>query len=135
MEIAKIKFTPPLYTEVIHLNSGYKMITDAPKDNNGEGKSLSPTDMLSTSLASCMMTIIGIQCKKRRLEIQSMEALVSKTMNDHPRKVLEIGVLLKISIEKLDQSIRLKLEELAKNCPVALSLSKDLKQNIKFEWM
>jgi hypothetical protein len=49
-----------LRTEAEHLQSGNKLITDAPLDNNGKGEFFSPTDLLATSLGSCMLTIMGI---------------------------------------------------------------------------
>ena len=35
-----------LRTEITHVMSGVKLITDAPVDNHGEGKSFSPSDLL-----------------------------------------------------------------------------------------
>ena len=135
MEIAKIIFKSPLYTEITHLNSETITITDAPKDNNGEGKALSPTDMLATSLASCAMTIIGIQCMKRNISIKSMETSVSKKMASNPRRVEEVWVKIKLSTDQIDSKTQEKIIKYAKNCPVALSLSKELNQKIKIEWI
>ena len=52
-----------LRTEITHVMSGVKLITDAPVDNQGEGKSFSPSDLLATSLSSCMFTIMGIAAR------------------------------------------------------------------------
>jgi putative redox protein len=49
-----------LRTEMTHLKSGIKVITDAPPDNNGKGEAFSPTDLTCASLNSCMMTLMGI---------------------------------------------------------------------------
>ena len=35
-----------LRTEITHVQSGNRVITDAPTDNNGKGEYISPTDMV-----------------------------------------------------------------------------------------
>ncbi|HXB12255.1 MAG TPA: OsmC family peroxiredoxin, partial [Bacteroidia bacterium] len=60
MKTSKIKYLGELRTEAVHLASGSTIITDAPVDNHGKGQAFSPTDLMSTSLASCMITIMGI---------------------------------------------------------------------------
>jgi len=57
---SKVTYTGSLRTESVHLQSGSKIITDAPTDNNGKGEAFSPTDMVANSLATCMFTIMGI---------------------------------------------------------------------------
>jgi uncharacterized OsmC-like protein len=54
------KYIGDLRTSSTHLKSGNSLITDAPTDNNGKGEAFSPTDLLATSLATCMITIMGI---------------------------------------------------------------------------
>lgn len=49
-----------LRTEATHVQSGTKIVTDAPTDNHGKGESFSPTDLVSAALGSCMMTLMGI---------------------------------------------------------------------------
>ena len=56
----KVSYVDPLRTENTHLKSGQTLLTDAPTDNHGLGEAFSPTDLLSTSLAACVMTIMGI---------------------------------------------------------------------------
>ena len=63
MATVKAKYLGDLRLECTHLQSGTKIITDAPTDNNGKGEAFSPTDLCSTSLAACAMTIMGIYAK------------------------------------------------------------------------
>ena len=63
MTTVKAKYLGDLRLECTHLQSGTKIITDAPTDNNGKGEAFSPTDLCSTSLAACAMTIMGIYAK------------------------------------------------------------------------
>ena len=60
----KTKYIGGLRTESTHLKSGNTLITDAPLDNNGKGEAFSPTDLLATSLATCMLTIMGMAAEK-----------------------------------------------------------------------
>ncbi len=43
-----------LNCEAIHLQSGSLIRTDAPLDHCGKGESFSPTDLLATSLGTCL---------------------------------------------------------------------------------
>jgi organic hydroperoxide reductase OsmC/OhrA len=61
MTTSKITYQGDLRTTAIHLQSNNEIITDAPIDNQGKGEAFSPTDLLATSLASCILTIIGIK--------------------------------------------------------------------------
>ena len=54
------KYVGGLSTENTHLQSGNRIITDAPLDNHGKGEAFSPTDLLATALCDCIFTITGI---------------------------------------------------------------------------
>ncbi len=56
-------------TNALHLDSKNQLITDAPKDNQGKGEAFSPTDLMCTSLASCMLTIAAMKAKALGLEM------------------------------------------------------------------
>jgi len=107
--------------------------TDAPKDNQGEGKFFSPTDLVASALGSCMLTIIAIRARTKGIEIGHPQLFIEKEMQAAPRKInrvkIEIAFQEHISIEQ-----RKYLENEAKNCPVALSLSASLEQEIIFRY-
>lgn len=63
MATIKTIYLGDLRTENEHLQSGNKVITDAPTDNQGKGEYFSPTDMLATALGSCILTIMGINAR------------------------------------------------------------------------
>ena len=54
-----------MHTEAKHSISGSVIHTDAPKDHDGEGKDFAPTDLLASSLGTCVITIMGIEAKRR----------------------------------------------------------------------
>ena len=79
-----IKYDGKLRTSAQHLDSGVMINTDAPKDNHGLGECFSPTDMVCTALASCMLTIMAIAVEKRGVNIIDTRACVLKTMQSEP---------------------------------------------------
>ena len=129
--ISKIEYKGELRTEAVHLESGKKIITDAPIDNQGNGEAFSPTDLVATALGSCMMTIMGIVAKREGIKLDGTIAEVEKVMATNPRRICEIKVIIKFN-EKLNRDERDKLERAAKTCPVSNSLSEILKETVEF---
>src|SRR4051794_18286097 len=86
-----------LRTEATHLQSGTKIITDAPTDNQGKGEAFSPTDLLAASLTSCMLTTMAIKAKIANIDIDIDNTLCSTTkiMAANPRRVAEIVISFK----------------------------------------
>ena len=64
MNTFEIKYLGNLRTAATHLDSGSVINTDAPKDNHGFGAAFSPTDMVCSALASCILTIMAIAVEK-----------------------------------------------------------------------
>ncbi|MGZ3933163.1 MAG: OsmC family protein [Bacteroidia bacterium] len=64
MPTSSVKYLGGLRTEATHLQSSTAILTDAPTDNHGKGEAFSPTDLVATSLATCILTTIGIVSMK-----------------------------------------------------------------------
>jgi putative redox protein len=126
-----VNYEGDLRTSSIHLKSQNSLITDAPTDNNGKGEAFSPTDLLATSLATCMITVMGIEARKREIHYEDISAEVEKVMTSSPRKVQAVNIKLKMKGGFSDKE-RTILEHTGRNCPVALSLSEELVQNVEF---
>ena len=129
--ISKVKYKGELRTEAEHLRSGKTIITDAPIDNQGKGEAFSPTDLVATALASCMMTIMGIVAERDGIKLEGTIAEVEKIMAENPRRIGEIKIKIKFS-QKLNRDEREKLERAAKTCPVSGSLNENLKETFEF---
>lgn len=123
-----------LRTEDTHLKSGNKVITDAPPDNNGRGEAFSPTDLVCASLSSCMMTLMGILAEREKIDLTGMTSSITKIMASNPRRIQEIQIVFHHPglVATADQ--RKKLEHAARTCPVALSLSPEIRQTVSFDF-
>lgn len=135
MEKLNIKYEGNLRNTIVHVRSNSEIITDAPVDNNGKGSYFSPTDLLAASLASCILTIIGIAAEKNGFSINGSTADIEKHMQSNPRKVEEIAVNLQLRGQEFDEKQRQIIERAAKNCPVALTLGENVKQRISFTYV
>lgn len=130
----KSYYSGDLRTEAKHLQSGTQMITDAPVDNHGKGESFSPTDLVASALASCMMTIMGIEANKLGIDIRGISSETTKIMQANPRKISKIRIQFSWPDCPLSEAHIQHLKEKALTCPVALSLSEDLKQEVSFDF-
>ncbi len=128
------KYLGGLRTESTHLKSQNTLITDAPTDNNGKGEAFSPTDLLATALATCMLTVMGIYADKNGLNIDGTNCDVTKIMAVNPRRVAEIVIEFNFPKNNFDESQRKILEDAAYSCPVAFSLHPDLKKTVSFNF-
>ena len=118
----------------MHVKSGQKIITDAPLDNQGKGEAFSPTDLLSASLGSCMLTLMGIAAKTHQIDIEGATMKITKVMASNPRKVAEVIIEFTIPGKSFSEKEKKILEKAALTCPVALSLHPDLKQTVHFSY-
>ena len=122
MPTVSCRYSGELRCEATHHGSGAVLITDAPIDNAGKGEEFSPTDLLATSVATCMLTIMGIAAKSRDWSIEGSTAEVDKQMTQSgPRKVEKLRVHLKLP-QHLSNEQRALLQRVAEQCPVKRSL-------------
>jgi putative redox protein len=134
MKTSKIVYQGQLRTECTHLQSGKTIITDAPTDNNGKGEAFSPTDLLATSLGCCMLTIMGIVADRHAINIAGTSIEITKIMKADPRRVGEIIVEFTLPKNNYSDKDKTMLEHAAHTCPVAQSLSAELKQTVIFNY-
>ncbi len=134
MKTSKIVYSGNLRTLSTHLKSGQSIITDAPTDNNGKGEAFSPTDLLATSLGCCMITIMGIVAERHHISLEGTSIEITKIMESNPRRVGEIIVEFTMPKKNYSDKEKELLEHAAHTCPVAKSLSSELKQTIIFNY-
>jgi uncharacterized OsmC-like protein len=134
MTTSNVKYGGNLRTVCTHLKSGREIITDAPTDNNGNGEAFSPTDLTATSLATCMITVMGIAARQRNIEFEGAHAEVTKVMLSDPRRIGKIQIDMKIPDCGYNEKTREILRKTAINCPVAKSLHPDIKIELSFDF-
>jgi len=124
-----------LHCSAVHVPSGTKLVTDAPKDNNGRGESFSPTDLMATALASCMATVMGIVARRKEIALEGMTVTARKYMSeDQPRRISKLELDLRMPLPA-DHSERKIFESAARGCPVHHSLHPDIEVVLNWFWM
>jgi putative redox protein len=131
---SQVIYLGDLRTESTHIKSGEKYFTDAPVDNHGKGEAFSPTDLMTTSLANCMITIMGIAANNHEINIDGARADVTKYMGLDPRRVSQIDITITMPNKTYSNKEKKIIEKAGLTCPVSYSLHPDLVQNIEFIW-
>ena len=134
MNTFEIKYLGNLRTSSSHLDSGSIINTDAPKDNHGLGEAFSPTDMVCSALASCILTIMAIAVEKHHIDIKQTTAIGKKKMGNSPRRIAKIDIDLTFP-KQYDSKTKTILERAAYNCPVHHTLSESVERNISFTYL
>ena len=130
--IIKVNYLGDLRTESTHLDSNHKIITDAPKDNNGLGRKFSPTDLVASALGSCLLTIMGIVAKRHNINMVGSRIEINKEMQDKPRRISKIYANIFMNSDIRYNEIEV-LKRAAAQCPVHRSLSSEIEILINFE--
>lgn len=130
----KTTYLGELRTENIHLQSGSKIITDAPVDNRGKGEAFSPTDLLATALGNCIMTIMGIKAMDNGIDIVGTDIEITKIMANDPRRVGEVVMEFTFPKKGYTEEEKRLIESVAGTSPVPLSVHTNVKQTIRFNW-
>lgn len=130
MDTSTVLYLGHLRTELKHIRSGQLVATDAPVDNQGQGSAFSPTDLMASSLAACMITTMGIVARDKDIPLDGLKARVVKHMASSPRRIARIEVHLELEGTRLDDRQRSIMEHTARTCPVAQSLSPDVVQDL-----
>lgn len=129
-----VEYTGRLRCVSIHEPSGAKLATDAPKDNQGEGASFSPTDLVATALATCVLTTMAIVAKRHEWKLEGATATVVKHMVADPvRRIGKLELTLRMPAG-LDAKARDVLERTAHTCPVHKSLAPNVEIPMTFLW-
>ncbi len=133
---AKVEYNGELRTTCTHLKSGSTFETDAPTDNFGKGERFSPTDLVATALASCILTTLGLHKLTKHIDIVGATCMVEKVMVAQPRRRIgEVNITMsfpKGSIYSAED--RAAIIEVANTCPVIESLHPDCKKGLVIDW-
>ena len=134
MATVQTQYLGQLRTESIHLQSGNKLLTDAPTDNQGKGEAFSPTDLVATAFGACILTIMGISAQTHGFEIEGTEVQTTKVMGTDPRRIVELQTEFVFPHNRYSPKEKKILELTAKECPVFNSLHPDIKKTVSFRY-
>jgi len=129
-----VVYNGELRTTCTHLKSGSNFDTDAPTDNQGKGERFSPTDLLATSLGTCMVTTMAIKSRTMGFDLDGVEIEVLKIMKSDPRRVgaIELTFHFPEKLKNVDEKTKTILKNTGNNCPVMISLHPDV--DVKVDW-
>lgn len=124
---ATIHYEGNLRCNAKHLQSGTVIDTDAPTDNKGKGERFSPTDLVCTALATCMITTMAIKGADKGIELKGTTVDVQKHMLGNPRRIGGIDIVVTYpSSLMLKEEDREFLKETGDNCPVMKSIHPEI---------
>ena len=123
-----------LRTTNTHLKSGSSFETDAPTDNHGKGERFSPTDLMATSLANCMITVMGIKAQSMDFDLDGIKIDVLKIMKQDPRRVggIELTFHIPENLVNIEEKTKVILKNTGETCPVMKSIHPDIE--VKVDW-
>lgn len=131
---SNVIYNGALRTTATHTKSGNSIITDAPTDNHGKGETFSPTDLVATALASCMLTVMGIKANQMELNMEGAKAEITKIMASDPRRIAEVQIKIQMPANNFSDKDKKILEHTARTCPVTNSVSEKMVQAVEFSW-
>lgn len=132
---ATIVYEGDLRCNAQHLQSGSTIETDAPTDNRGKGQRFSPTDLVCTALATCMVTTMAMKATDMGIELKGTTISIQKHMLADPRRIgkIEVQFTFPSSLEIAEKD-RIILQRVGDLCPVARSLSPELAIHTVYSW-
>jgi uncharacterized OsmC-like protein len=128
------QYTGNLKTYTVHKRSGDVIRTDAPTDNQGEGKHFSPTDLLANALGTCIVTVMGIKARAEKISMDGTTFEIHKTMAANPRRIAKVHVRIMMPDVAYSDREKKILEKAAHHCPVVNSLHPDFEEVIEIVW-
>ena len=131
---ASVIYKGDLRCECTHLQSGSSIETDAPSDNRGKGERFSPTDILCVSLATCMITTMGIRASDMNIDLSGAKLDVTKHMLSDPRRIGKIEITLHLPSADLKENDRFILQKIGDNCPVMKSIHPEVIVISEYVW-
>jgi putative redox protein len=115
---------------------GATLRTDAPRDIGGDASAFSPTDLVASGLASCILTTIAMWAERQGLDITGATASVEKHMSvpPAPRRIARLPVTVTIPAGAIPPEMRERAEKIGHACPVHASLHPEVDAPIVYRY-
>lgn len=122
--------------ECVH-PEGATLRTDAPKDIGGDASAFSPTDLVATGLASCILTTMAMWGERHGIDLSGATATVEKHMSQPPapRRIARLPVTVHIPAKAVPGDMRERMEAIGHKCPVHASLHPEVDAPIIYKYI
>jgi putative redox protein len=122
--------------ECVH-PEGATLRTDAPKDIGGDASAFSPTDLIATGLASCILTTMAMWGERHGIDLSGATATVEKHMSQPPapRRIAHLPVTVHIPSKAVPAEMRERIEAVGHKCPVHASLHPEVDAPIVYKYV
>jgi putative redox protein len=112
---------------------GATLRTDAPKDIGGDASAFSPTDLIASGLASCILTTMAMFGERHGIDLTGATATVEKRMSQPPapRRIARLPVVVTLPAS-VPNEMRERLERVGHTCPVHASLHPEVDAPITY---
>jgi putative redox protein len=116
---------------------GATLRTDAPRDIGGDASAFSPTDLVASGLASCILTTIAMWAERHNLSITGATATVEKHMSQPPaqRRIARLPVVVTFPAGAIPPEMRERAERIGHTCPVHASLHPEVDAPIEYRYL
>lgn len=114
---------------------GATLRTDAPKDIGGDASAFSPTDLVASGLASCILTTMAMFGERHGIDLTGATATVEKHMSQPPapRRIARLPVVVTLPTS-VPTEMRERLERVGHTCPVHASLHPEVDAPITYRY-
>jgi putative redox protein len=129
-----IVYLGQLRCKATHGPSKVELVTDAPTDNKGRGESFSPTDIVVTAMVTCQLTTMGIAARRDDVTLNGTKVYAEKHMSTEGSRRIARMVIRMDFPSGIPLDFRPKLEDIARTCPVALSIHPDIRIDQTFSY-
>ena len=122
-----------LKVDLSHHLSQTSLTTAASIEDQGDGSSFSPTDLVAVALGSCILTVLGIVAARHQINLEGTQFTAEKQMSNEPRRIGKIVLNFEMPAGLAPKKRKL-LEHSAHACPVSKSLHPDLEKEFRFHY-
>lgn len=135
MLIISVKYTGGKKCDLSH-PEGPTLRTDAPKDIGGDASAFSPTDLVASGLASCILTTMAMYAERNGFDLAGATATVEKHMSQPPapRRIARLPVVVTLPTT-VPHDMRERLERVGHSCPVHASLHPEVDAPIDYRYV
>ncbi|MCP4352086.1 MAG: OsmC family protein [Desulfobacterales bacterium] len=131
MSALKINLFEKERCRIVHKHSETSINTDGPFEWGGKGRTFSPTDLVSTALGSCILSILEPVFERNGYDPQKLELNIVKELSEKPKMIKSFTIDISYP-DKLEESFMKKALKTIDICPVKRSISPDVEITINF---